>query len=73
MSRGVFVHVCVMYRFIVKMTTTRPSCPTEYGEIMALIYELQKSLRWFHTNIFKVRLYNFEEERVFVATVWSGP
>lgn len=43
MSRGVFVHVCIMYRLIVKMTTTRPSYDTEYEQIMALTYQLQQS------------------------------
>lgn len=40
MSRGVFVHLCVMYRLIVKMTTTRPFYDTEHEQTMALIYEL---------------------------------
>lgn len=36
MSRGVFVHVCVMYRLVVKMVTTRPFYDTDYEQTVSL-------------------------------------
>lgn len=53
------MHVCIMYRLIVKMTTTRPSCDTEDEQIMALIYQLQQSKNsqlGFTKSIFEARL-----------------